>query len=419
MQFIAKVKCEPLRNYIFNNSIKPIRITVYSGTKPPERCIGYVNIVNAVTNTINTSVHFYFNGNIGKLVEGKWNGAIGQVVNNKSDLAIGQFTVTDERFQATQPSTPLGYSSPIAILSGRISQHSMQNKFQVFNTFSSDVWLLLFLSVLMIGLINYFVHNRTWKFSQFISSIIQSYKCVLAQSVKQFSRVCCSRHMILIGMSLISLNFLIHCFKNLILTNLLSDPLLKIDSIDDLVNFIRSTRENITLISSRSLLTWQLFKNSEDENFRTIFRQLKEQSFQIKDIINGKMVLILYGFIIERIMKSNQHASLYMGRQQYFGSPFAILYAKSFDKILKEKIDSVISIIFESGLYNFWTFLVPYKRLDLDETKANDTITMDDMKGIIMLLATIYLLVILFFMFENLSKISLKTKNTIQTNSWF
>ena len=416
MQFFKNVDCALFKKSILNDSVKPIIMTVSSSAKPPN-CVRHVNIVNAVTSALHIPIKFHFDSAIGKLVKGKWNGAIGRVANNESDLAIGRYTVTYERFQLLQFSTPLGYSSPVTILSGRLSQHSMQNEFQVFNTFSSVVWLLLFISVLMVGLFNYFLPDRYLKFNHLISSIIQSFKCAFGQSVEQFSRICCLKHVILIGTSLLCFNIIIHCFKALILTNLLSDPLIKIDSINDLVDFIRATRANITLASSTSYMTWQLFKDSEDENFRTIFKRLKNQNYNIKDIINGKSIYIGYGFVIEKTIKSNQHPSLYIGRQQYFGSPFAVLYTKSFDKTLKEKIDSVVSTIFESGLFNLWTLLVPYKRPKetLTETENHDTIRMDDIKGIMMLLAIIYLLVIFSLIFENLSKILLNTQNTNQT----
>ena len=404
MQFIANILCPPLNRVIFNKTAKSIRITVLSLRKPPQRCIGYVNIVNAVTHVINSSISFDYIGKIGRLVNGIWDGAIGQVVNNKSDIAIGKFTATYERSQWTQSSSMMGYGSPIAILSGKIPKHSLQNEFQVFDTFSSNVWLMLFLSVLIVGLINYFVHNSKWKFNFILSSMIQIYKSALVQHVKQFGRVCCSKHIILIGMSLLSFNILIQYFRSLILTNLLNDPLIKIDSIDDLVNLLKSTKHNISLVSSKSILTWSLLENSKDEKFKMIFNKLQDSPITLNDLINGKGIMINYGEFLDIVVNLLNHPNLHVSRQQYFGSAFVILYSKSFEKALKDKIDSVIIILFESGLFNFWNSIVAFRRLNWNEIEDRHTITLENIRGLIMLMIIIYLAIFLIVIIENLFK---------------
>ena len=88
----------------------PIRITVFGA---PLRCYDQAFILNAIINAVRAPVQLEFAQSNGKLLDGKWTGAIGQLVYNRCDVAISKFSATYERFQATQLSTPLYYSSPI------------------------------------------------------------------------------------------------------------------------------------------------------------------------------------------------------------------------------------------------------------------------------------------------------------------
>ena len=145
-----KKLCPGWKTGSFGESQKQLRIVTPGWL---DNCHNHINIVNSVVDAINVPVKIEFSKALGKYENGKWNGAIGSVVNNRSDVAIGTFTATYERSQWTQISSILGYASPVSILSGRHSQHSKQNQFQVFETFSSDVWLGLLVSVLMVGVI--------------------------------------------------------------------------------------------------------------------------------------------------------------------------------------------------------------------------------------------------------------------------
>ena len=265
--------CPDIRNIFTMSGAKPVRITVLGA---PQSCNEQDNILKSILDVIKAPVQLDFVQSYGRYEMGKWNGAIGQLVDNRSDVAIAEFTATYERFQWTQLSTPLGYSSPVAIMSGGLSQHSIQNEFQVFNTFPLDIWIVSLVFVLLVGFVNNYMHDCNWKFNDIILSITQSYEILFGQSVKQFSRVCCSKQTILIGISLLSFSILIHYFRTLILTNLLEDPPIKIDSLDDLVNFLRSTKLKITLVSDKGMLTWYLLENSQDENLKTIFKRPKK-----------------------------------------------------------------------------------------------------------------------------------------------
>ena len=184
------------------------------------------------------------------------------------------------------------------------------------------------------------------------------------------------------------------------LKELLNNPSIIIDSIDDLVNFMRSTKNNISLVSNKYELSWQLLQNSDENNFKSIFQILKDGIFNITDLHNGKMIGVGYSGHFEEIIKANQHLNLHLSREQYFGSSINILYSITFINTLKEKIDSIVIILFESGLQNFWKSLRDYNPINLVKIEDNETITIEDIRGLMMLMAIIHFSVILILIIE-------------------
>ena len=266
-----------------------------------------------------------------------------------------------------------------------------------------SVWLLLVVSILVVGIFHYYLHSRSSNFNFIISSIIESYKCALGQSVEQFSRVCCLKHIILIGICLLSFNILINYFKTLILSNLVDNPLIKIDSIGDLVNFMKSTKLNISLVSNKIFLTWQLLENSQDENFHYIFLQLVDKSCTLDDIYKVKCIVISYTNLLENIAINNKHLGFHLSRDQYFGSTLNILYSKLIQNSIKLKIDTVISILFENGLEKFVSSMLNKNRLNINQTHDSQKIRIEDMRGILMLMAIVYFILIIIFIIEYFS----------------
>ena len=392
-----RISCPDLKNITFVSNVNPLRITVYD-VKPSIYCNERINIVNSVISAIKMPVHIDFSYPIGRLVNGTWNGSIGRLVNNQSDVAIGTFTATYQRFQWTQLSSMLGYSSSVAILTGRLSADSVQSQFQVFNTFSWGVWLGIAVSIVTIGIMSNLLHYNYLK--NVISNIINIYKLMFGQSVDQYSQIYCMKHMILIGVCLYSFTILIQYFNTLILSNLISDPVIKIDSMEDLANFIKATNKNISLVSRRVMLTWHILEHSDDENFQNIFKLLSDKDYDIVDIFNGISFAISYEHLLEPIFNANKHLGLHLSREQCFGSEVVILYSKSIDNTLKDIIDSVINVPFESGLQNFWNYMWLYKVINVNQTENDETITVQYISGLMMLLPIIYSMLFVLLAFE-------------------
>ena len=402
LDYRDRLLCIGLKNVTNNPNLVPLRITINSYNEPPSKCIGHVNLVNAITSAMNVPISFDFNPSIGRKVNGHWNGAIGQLANNHSDVAIGTFSATYERSQCARFSSPLGYASPIAILSGKLSQDTIHDQYHVFNTFATNVWVCIVISILIIGLIDHVVHNDNFKLSRLITRIILSYKSMMKQSSKQLARHCCLKHMVIVGSILLGCTILIQYFGTFILSNLLHESFVTIDSIDDLVEFLSSIKSNISLISSKGQYTWRLFETSEETSFKIIYNRLIDVPYiNYNDVHRGKSIALDYGHEFEHVIEANKHLDLHIGHQQYFGTAIVILYSKFIDQSVKDRIDSIINVLFESGLQSFWESLwFPESDIGFEESQEFHAIRLRSINGLFIVLAIVNSVLIIILIIE-------------------
>ena len=167
-----------------------------------------------------------------------------------------------------------------------------------------------------------------------------------------FARISNIKMLMTAGIGIIFINLFTNLFNSNTLSNLLYNPIVKIDSIDDLVQVIKDF--NVTISSSKQQLTWYLFETLKDPRYEFIFKHLVYNNVpKISEILEGKIIVINYSHTHEYLIKDNKHLDLHLSKDAYFGSPIVILYAKQIKISIKERIDSVIDILFESGLQDF------------------------------------------------------------------
>ena len=134
------------------------------------------------------------------------------------------------------------------------------------------------LSVLIVGFTGYLLHDvklkqdsSSWKI---FSHVIECFKSALGQSSNLYIQACCIKHILLFATSLFCFSCLIKYFGTWILINLLHDLSIKINSIDELVEFIATTKTHIRLVCDKRRLTWKLLATSKEEKLKTIFSML-------------------------------------------------------------------------------------------------------------------------------------------------
>lgn len=406
---LTNIICAGLQNFTTYSKQSSMRMTICSKIKAPDKCITHINVANSVINVLKIPMNINFNGIIGRQTIDGWTGVIGQLVRNETDVGIGSFMSTLERFTLLKQSSTLGYSSPIAIMSGKIYENQLKNYFNFINTFNITSWMSIIFSIIFLGLIDQVFHQlhypttfKTHSVQRFLSKIFLYFKLSLTENCKYFSNICCVKHMILIGTGILSINFFSLFFTSDILSRLIYDSSYYIDSIDD----IMPIANEINLIANKNNLAWQLFQHNPDRRFNELFKKLEHvESVNLREIESGKDIYFEYSHILQYLIRIQNHLDLHIAREAYYGSSFVILYSKYINQNIKEGIDSVINCLFESGLQNFWEFLAFKRNIHKGPSSQFHhkvfPLNFNNIKGLYTTVAVMWLFCIILLIFEN------------------
>ena len=208
------IGCPQLMNSSLLSSSISLRIV---GHRPIGTAYDYINnIVNSVITYLKVPYTIRFYSSMGGLTPDGWDGVTGQLINNQSDIGVGPFSITLQRYELMKPSAPLFYSSPVAILSGRITENTKSSN--VFDIFQSITWISIILSVISMALIDTLIYSKDntnyFKIKIILRKVHLYSSSLLSQSLKYFERICCFKHLMFIGMSLIAIHLMILFFKS-------------------------------------------------------------------------------------------------------------------------------------------------------------------------------------------------------------
>ena len=199
-------------------------------------------------------------------------------------------------------------------------------------------------------------------------------------------------------------------FKALIVSNLLFEPMLLVNSIDELLDIItvlNTPSRNITVVAYKEHLAWHLLETSEETSFSQVFSLLKPsessnaQDFGYQQIYDGDRIAIGFSSIFEYVINANPHLDFHLARESYFSSHTVSLYSLTINETVKRKIDSVIDNVFESGLQDLWLSLQYKNRLNVKTSESNNSkIELQSIKGLICLIGIIYTIIIFILITE-------------------
>ena len=261
---MSDTRCYNLKNSTNNHDNSPlIRIALLIDCN-----YGSIDVLNSLINSLGMPYIFSFHDKLGQYVDGKWNGVIGEVVNNNSDIGAAYFVTTFQRYKVVDFAPLLGYGSAISILSGRIHANT-GNAFYIFNSFTANIWLIFGFMLIIVAIFEQLLHlNTRFSLFAFIFKILSSTYYLLItflnQNSQKYSRICCSKHLILNSMTLISIFLMTLFFNSEILSKILNDLELYIDSFDDLAQLL-AKHDEVSLISDNETITWTLIKTWEDD----------------------------------------------------------------------------------------------------------------------------------------------------------
>ena len=153
-------------------------------------------------------------------------------------------------------------------------------------------------------------------------------------------------------MALLSITLITFFFNSKVSSDLIHNPLLHIDSIDDLAHFILQ-HPNIKVITDKSSTSWPLLENWQGNNFETILKTIENvpiNKFNYEEFYNGNFILIGHDNKFQRIMNVNPELKFHISIDRHYGSQVGLFYSKSIDKDIRNKVDFVCRALFESGL---------------------------------------------------------------------
>ena len=397
------ILCPKLINSSQNLLETPLRI---SAQLQPKECYYYINIVNSIISFMKVPYLIQYYQTIGTQNENTWNGVIGDLVNNQSDLGVGPFSMTLQRFDLMKLSAPLGYGSPIAILSGRIPANINRNNF--FEAFQPIIWISIILTIISMALIDTLIYSNEVRNSFNIQIILRKVYLysfsLLAQSLNiSIEFVVLNICYLWNVFNYYSFNHSI--FKSDILSDLLFDPIIIVDTMSDLAKL--SELRNITIYSQKDMLSWQLIAQSTDESFKKVSQmEPNSENFdlvQMKCVLSGKGVWISYSNLLEPFVQSNKNLGFHMSKDTYFGSSLVLFYSKYLNQKLIDRIDFVAFILYESGLQNYWINCRRKTQTDLylnNDDKGRHTIDLDSITLLLQVCFILYLFAICIILFE-------------------
>ena len=276
---------------------------------------------------------------------------------NKSDFSPNIAEVNYVWYDTLQYSPTFFFGNAITILSGRIF-NTTGSGLSILSTFTLQLWLLFYAILILIAICNSIKHqdNSKWTFNivDIVRQFVKLWAVTINQS-NQFGNICCVKHLILNSVTIISIFVLILFFNSEILSKILFHPLVKIDTLDDLVDFVK-LHQDVKLISDNLTSTWSIMQDWEDERAQFIFDKMISvpfYEFDYKQVYNGESIIISFDYSFEQMLRSNRGLSFHMSADRLFHRSHALLYSKYIERKTKRFIDSIMTSLFESGIYNF------------------------------------------------------------------
>ena len=165
-----------------------------------------------------------------------------ELYSNRSEFSPNLMEVNPDWYQNIKYSPSFFFGNAITILSGKIMTNN-GNGFSILSSFSLHLWLIFFAILILIAIFNNILHHKYSKWTLYLTGVVGHFMklwAVFINQSNQFGNICCVKHLILNLVTVISIFIITLFFTSEILSNLLFNPLVKIDTLDDLVVFGRN-----------------------------------------------------------------------------------------------------------------------------------------------------------------------------------
>ena len=360
------------------NNFAPLRVAVLKGCHLT--LVDYFNIIMKAMKR--PFVMTYCNA-----YHGSDNSIWNELLYNRSEFSLYFMEYNFPWYTNHQLSPTFYFANAVTILSGKILANN-GNSFTILNSFSLELWLLLCALFVVIAICHEFLNKKYSKWISLLIDVLGEFSklwAVFINQSNQFGNICCVKHLILNSVTVISIFIITLFFTSEILSNLLFHPLVKIDTLDDLVKFV-TQHQDVKLISDNVTSSWSSIRNWKGERAQFIFSKMnsvKIYQFDYKQVYHGKSIILSFDSNFERMLKSHRDLSFHMSADRLFGLYYGIIYSKYIDIKTKRFIDSIMTSLFESGIYNFVEERKGSKRLNIVEDDPPQTISLSYFKKIV------------------------------------
>ena len=392
-------KCRGLieSNNYYNNSIDiaPLRVAVLN------RCrltlVDYFNIIiKAIKRPFDLTYCESYNGPGINIVD--------ELVNNRSDFSPNIAGVNYDYYQTIQYSSKFFFGNVITILSGKILANNGIG-LSLLDIFSLEIWIIFIIMLIFISISNGIMHKENSK-CKFLDHFTKLWTMFINQSIT-YGNICCVKHLILNSVTVISIFIMTLLFTSQILSNLCFHPLVMIDTLDDLVEYV-TQHDDLKLISNDISSSWLIMKKWEDEKGKFLFNRMTsvpDFNNLYKQVYHGKYFIISYDTTFEHIVANNPGLYFHMSADRLFSKSHGMLYSKNIDIKIKRLIDSIMSSMLESGIYKHNHDKQFSRHLNIEEDDPSQTISLSYFKKIVILysykvILLLFILIIEFLVFN-------------------
>ncbi|XP_022237910.1 probable glutamate receptor [Limulus polyphemus] len=335
---------------------------------------------------------------------GTWNGMVGMLQREEVDLALGPFTVTYERNEIITFSYPLLMDS-VVILTNRFEER--HPVFQYFLALDWQVWMALFIALLIVAIIdailNVFTKQSKSFYTQLANSIWNFVTCLLQQGPESTPRKMWNRFLFgawwLVVMVVFSafggqLRALL-LFKS---SNLLIDNLEELVETPDLQPLILDggSFHDVLQRSSEGTLTRRLLIRIEQGHGLLTHSQLLSDSV-LDSVERGSHAVMtnldaIRSSLSQRASTKNS-CKAYIVDEIIFNQAYAVAFSKKLNRTLVEKFNKLISLVVGNGLLEKWIeeMVLNYKYCLNPEDGDVKPLKLKDLAGVILFLFGGYL----------------------------
>ncbi|XP_023234709.1 glutamate receptor ionotropic, delta-1-like [Centruroides sculpturatus] len=343
-----------------------------------------------------------------KTTNGSWKGMIGQIVNKKADITFNSLVMTEERLKV------IDYSSNVAFVRYPFMiklPKKMFNWTSLIRQFSLEVWILMFTSTLICGLVIYKVlkeearldeNTPVWTVSRaywFLFGTFLNHGARLNFVVRFPSRI-------IIAVWLIATVVLVWSYTGILLSFMTTPKLEFVPrTVEELATTVKRGDFSCGTVAGNAITSYLMHStelhikiiNNHIQESKNLFSE--EDGFQ--KVLEGRFAFITEEFAMKQVLKKYDDKEVLICSDSV--QTFTMGYGLTKGSIYKPIIDKIISRLFDAGI-TYYEYLGLFE-MTFDSESYRPLMVEDLLSPIVLLLLGYMISVVCFFIELSFAKI--------------